>query len=684
MWSDNETAVDLLNVQHIVKAVLSVVRDTRLSPITAGVYGDWGSGKSSVLKMVKAELDADPKTVCVYFNGWRFEGYEDAKVALAATILETLQKEMQGERGKLREIVDGAKSRLERLLDRVDLLRATKVLVGAGVNAALSAGGVALAMHGAGGDITASALGLAGWMSLIQQTKKIEGKDVADLIKKKEEAEKQQHRETRQAVREFRDDFEKLVRELPLKRLVVVVDDLDRCLPGIVIDTFEAIRLFLSVENTAFVIAADESLMRYAVAQRYPEYEEVAPDGSGRRKIDVGGRYLEKFVQVPVRIPPLSPGDMHGYLNLLFAERNTEEKDLAGFPALCTKVREATAYDQIAFRADEAEAILGAPPSEELKADLALAEQLAPVLAASAEGNPRQTKRFLNALLLRMDMAEARNVKLDRPIAAKLLLLEYFQPTFFSSLAQSAVVQGGVAAELAILEAQVRPAQAAVPAEDDGASDKVPREAAKRAMPRASEPPMLPAYTVGLIDSPKARAWLAADPQIGSTDLRAYIYFAAERFLVQTGGDQRLSAVGQDVLRDLSSESESFHVRGAGRLATLQGTEVNVIIATLAQSARRSTDLGDKTSPLYALFRVADARTEAAGDVLRAVVNIPAEILPSSAPVRVGDIGRAVSARPTAIQVLERWEHQTVNARLKRSAASRLADLRESKPEIVA
>ena len=50
MWADNEAVVDLLNVQHLVGAVIRVVTDDRLDPVTVGVYGDRGSGKSSVIQ----------------------------------------------------------------------------------------------------------------------------------------------------------------------------------------------------------------------------------------------------------------------------------------------------------------------------------------------------------------------------------------------------------------------------------------------------------------------------------------------------------------------------------------------------------------------------------------------------------------------------------------------------------
>lgn len=69
----------------------------------------------------------------------------------------------------------------------------------------------------------------------------------------------------------FREDFEALLEEADIDRLVVLIDDLDRCLPPTIIQTLEAIKLFLSVGNVAFVIGADERLVQYAVRERFPE-----------------------------------------------------------------------------------------------------------------------------------------------------------------------------------------------------------------------------------------------------------------------------------------------------------------------------------------------------------------------------------------------------------------------------
>ena len=59
--SDNETKVDLLNYEAIATTIVTLLRQRPDRPITLGVHGDWGAGKSSVLEMIEAELEKDEK-----------------------------------------------------------------------------------------------------------------------------------------------------------------------------------------------------------------------------------------------------------------------------------------------------------------------------------------------------------------------------------------------------------------------------------------------------------------------------------------------------------------------------------------------------------------------------------------------------------------------------------------------
>lgn len=145
MWSDNEAVIDLLNVQHLVGAVLRVIKDDRLDPVTVGIYGDWGSGKSSVIQLLRQHNASEPDLLAVYFNGWRFEGYEDAKAALASTILEQIQEEAEKlSGGKLAHVRDAVIGAVKGFWSRIDKLRLGKQLLTVGANAGIAASAIAL------------------------------------------------------------------------------------------------------------------------------------------------------------------------------------------------------------------------------------------------------------------------------------------------------------------------------------------------------------------------------------------------------------------------------------------------------------------------------------------------------------------------------------------------------------
>lgn len=92
---------------------------------------------------------------------------------------------------------------------------------------------------------------------------------------------------------------------------MVLVDDLDRCLPETAIQTLEAIRLFVSLPSTAFVIGADEAMIEYAVKDHFKNL----PEDEIRRGYPRA--YLEKLIQVPFRIPSLGEAETRIYVTML-------------------------------------------------------------------------------------------------------------------------------------------------------------------------------------------------------------------------------------------------------------------------------------------------------------------------------------------------------------------------------
>jgi hypothetical protein len=236
----------------------------------------------------------------------------------------------------------------------------------------------------------------------------------------------------------FRDDFRALMAELPeIRRVVVLIDDLDRSLPATVVASLEAIKLFLSVPKMGFVVAADRRLVALSIADRY----RPAPQAEAMAR-----QYLEKIIQIPLTVPALGRGDTEAYLALLLLERHLPDAadKLAGIISHCDAQRRASAPRILDDLRDEL-------VPDGAGVDFALAAQLSPVLYERPQGNPRRLKRFLNAFWLRSDIAGRRGVRLDAGALAKLLVLEELEPEQFITVIEW-LNRGELKSQLAALE----------------------------------------------------------------------------------------------------------------------------------------------------------------------------------------------------------------------------------------
>jgi hypothetical protein len=323
----------------------------------------------------------------------------------------------------------------------------------------------------------------------------------------------------------FRKEFDELLDKAGIEQLVVLIDDLDRCLPDTAIETLEAVRLFLFTSRTAFVVAADEAMIEYSVRKHFPDL----PDMTGPQTY--ARNYLEKLIQVPFRIPALGETETRIYVTLLLIGAELEEND-PDFAKLIAAAREQLKRPWTAANLDQAKikTALGDKAASARDA-LILSEQIGPILASGTKGNPRQIKRFLNTLLLRRASAEARgfgdDVKL--PVLAKLMLAERFLSRQFDQLATCAAsAADGICRDLIALEEAVRvtpkPASEPVRAKPGRARATSDPEPASK---EDTKPPS--AQLSEWMSSEFVRAWAKIEPSIGSADLRPYLFVAKDR-----------------------------------------------------------------------------------------------------------------------------------------------------------
>jgi hypothetical protein len=614
MWADNEVSIDLLNVAHLTAAVLTLVADDNVAPVTLGVYGDWGSGKSTVLRLVESALTTKAKqdagVVCVWFNSWQFETYDDAKAALMSAILEKLR----AERGALEK----AKSGLRKLAKRIEwmrlaslagktILRAKIALLTAGLSEVAKS--TIDAVKEGGGD---------------------DGEQLAKLIKEDEEAEGLGP----QSIREFREEFAKLLEAADVARLIIIIDDLDRCLPERVVDTLEAIKLFLLVPRTAFVIGADEGLIRRSVQARFAAVADA--------KEQLGRDYLEKLIQIPVPVPPMSQEEAEGYMNLLFTQLRLGK---AAFSELCERRAAETlpAIGKVPFSYEDAKKYLGTVP-DALQQDFALVGQIGSVLAAHTAGNPRQTKRFLNTLMLRLEMAKARGVTVYSHIMAKLMLLEYVRREAFNTLADWQRAQSGRPTEIRLLEDAVSKGVLA---------------------------PLSDAKVQAWMDDEWLRRWIGSEPKLSDQDLAPYFYFAHTR-LSSGLARQRLSPAAEIVFDALQDEAEPKRLAGSKAAADLSDVEASAIFAALAERIAKQSEkeLAKDYSPLMALFALVAARPALIGELITRLGSTLPQILPVKTLSQLASLTTHTQHAHAAHRLLTDWETKAKMTKVGKGASA--------------
>lgn len=632
MWSDNEATLDLLGFKHLVEAVHTILTDDDLLPATVGIFGDWGSGKSSLIGMVRERLEEDDETLVLSFNGWLFEGYEDAKLALMGTIIDELADH--------KKLTTRAKGLVLGLVHRINLWRV-----------AMAAGRVATgyAVAGLHGAAAGGALSLP---DFVEKAKDVKPEDLKEFLRENDPGQ-----QLRRGVREFRKDFTDLLDETKVKRLVVIVDDLDRCTPDTVIETLEAIKLFLFVPHTAFIIGADERLIRYAVRRRFPELP-------GERA-EVGRDYLEKLIQFPVRIPAMGRGETETYIKLLLAERCILEDDQ--YNQLCECGLSVDASVDASLDRASVEKAIGAKLEQDLDEALSLGDQIAPVLAAGLMGNPRQCKRFLNTLLMRLGMARAKDVTLKRRTLAKLMLLEYMKPESFKELARLQAAQAGKPVELAALErAQVEPAAEAKPTADD----KAGKPKAGTAAAESPGPGALAAWSTDEWLGP----WVRSEPSLAADDLRPYFYFAREKLDPLAGVTLRMSPEAQNALAKLLGPTAAERLLVLQRAPQMSPADAAAIFEALVRRTREAETLGMTDGALPRLIEWVEARADLFGEFVTFLKSVPDARVPFGLPPRLAQLASTPERKPPVIQLLTQWR-TSGGGQLKRTAATALEQL---------
>jgi KAP family P-loop domain len=253
-----------------------------------GIFGGWGSGKTTLMKTIQGQLNAD-RVVSVEFSAWRYEREEHLIVPLLDTIREAL--------------VEWSAGRQDRAL-----ARKTAKTIGRAIASILAGASMEIGLPGA------IALSFDANKALTEHGTRFSKDDDAYVPRSFYHA---SFRALQKAFDTFNNDSAGRGR-----RIVVFVDDLDRCLPEKALQVLESMKLFFDLPGFVFVVGLDQSVVEYVIDAKYSRPATGTPEPINRI---TGEEYIKKIFQLPYRLAPVALDQLDEFLRAAY-----EEGDLSG------------------------------------------------------------------------------------------------------------------------------------------------------------------------------------------------------------------------------------------------------------------------------------------------------------------------------------------------------------------
>ena len=281
--TDEAATVDLFNINKHLDGLSRFIKACN-TPMTISIQGSWGSGKTSIMKMVEHEIEKD--VIPVFFNTWQFSQF-DLGNSLAFSMIKVLLNKLQDDDSFIKHFTSVCSNTLTTALKSVSIYN---------IN-----------------------------VDLKKCTEKTADDNYAEQI----ETLHQHFQEVvdRACEREHKD------------RVVIFVDDLDRLVPSKAVELLEVLKLFLDCKQCVFVLAIDYEVVIRGAIKKYgfASYNSEKIDEKERnREYEKGKSFFDKIIQVPFKVP-VDAYDIKNYLKDGFNKINLkiDDNDLQDYIDLC-------------------------------------------------------------------------------------------------------------------------------------------------------------------------------------------------------------------------------------------------------------------------------------------------------------------------------------------------------------
>jgi KAP-like P-loop domain-containing protein len=273
-----------LGFPGIADALAEIVMES--SPRFAiGLFGGWGSGKTTLMQAIESRLDPS-RAIAVRFSAWRYEKEEHLIVPLLDSIRDALLLWGANRRGHQQAAKKTAKT------------------IGMVMRSIVAGSSVRLGVPGAI-DLSFDA------------NKALAAADQRAAAAAEARVPRSSYHASFRALKE---SFEEFAGPRADRRIVVFVDDLDRCLPDNALQVLESMKLFFDLDGFVFVVGLDRDVVEDVIDTKFSRPTQT--DGDAQVGAIRGAEYIKKIFQVPFPLTPVVLDQLPEFLDRAFEEAN--------------------------------------------------------------------------------------------------------------------------------------------------------------------------------------------------------------------------------------------------------------------------------------------------------------------------------------------------------------------------